>query len=186
MSATLSLTEDQTYTAMRAFLLGLLPAGVEVIVGQDNRVAEPTASDFVVMTTMLQERIETNVVTYEDGLLTDPVSGVGKRFDMTPKKVTIQLDVHGPSSGDNVNVIASMFRSDYAVDAFAATGFDVTPLYASEPHQGPFVNGEQQVEQCWICDAVVQCNPIVTTGQQFAAAVTIGVINVDTTYLPRR
>lgn len=182
MTPTLSLTEDQTYTAVRKVLMNLLP-GVPIIVGQDNRVAEPDADDFVVMLITLQERLSTNVVTYEDGLLVDPVNGLGKRFDLTPKKVTVQLDVHGPASSDNASIVASMWRSDYAVDAFIATGFDVQPLYANEPHQSPFSNGEQQTEQVWICDAVVQCNPIVTTGQEFADTVTVGLINVDTKYL---
>src|SRR5262249_22629310 len=34
------------------------------------------------------------------------------------------------------------------------------------------LNGEQQVENCWQIDAVVQCNPIVTTSQDFAGTLT--------------
>ena len=53
-------------TALRAFLLAILPAGVEVAEGQDNRVAEPGVPNFVLMTPILRPRIGTNVDTYAD------------------------------------------------------------------------------------------------------------------------
>ena len=40
--------QTDVFTALRSFLLGVLPNGVEVIKGQVNRVAEPQGSDFVV------------------------------------------------------------------------------------------------------------------------------------------
>lgn len=188
MTPTLSLSESQTMTALRSFLLGVLAPGVEVVAGQDNRVAEPVGTDFVVMTPTMRERIETNVVTTLDGLLLAmPVPGT--RMDLQPVKFTVQIDVHGPLGSDNAQVITTLFRSEYGANAFAASGFDVTPLYAGEPHQTPFLNGEQQQEDRWSIDAVMQCNPIVTTAQDFAAAISIsatvpgagpgGLINVD-------
>lgn len=193
MTPTISLSESQTMTALRSFLLGVLAPGIEVIAGQDNRVAEPAGTDFAVMTPMMRERIETNVVTTLDGtLLATPVPGT--RMDLQPIKFTVQIDVHGPQSSDNAQVITTLFRSDYGVDAFAASGFDVIPLYASDPHQTPFLNGEQQQENRWSIDTVMQCNPIVTTAQDFAATISIsaaptgvvgGLINVDVIYPAR-
>lgn len=183
MTPTLSLTEAQALTALRTFLIGVLAPGIEVIAGQDNRVPEPAGTDFVVMTPMLRERIETNVTTTFDGYFATP-SVPGTRADMQAIKLTVQIDVHGPAGGDNAQTITTLFRSDYAVDAFAASGFDVTPLYTGEPHQVPFLNAEQQIEERWSIDAVMQCNPIVTTAQDFAAALNIGLIEVDATYPP--
>lgn len=180
MSATLSLTESQTFIALRAFLLDVLPSGVQVLQGQTNRVAEPSASDFVIMTPTIRERIETNVVSYVDPY---PITG-SVQNDLQPTKVTVQIDVHGPSGADNAQIISTMFRSIYAVDQFATSGFDVTPLYADDPKQLPFINGESQYEDRWSIDAVMQANPITTVAQQFAGTLAVGIISVDATYPP--
>jgi hypothetical protein len=43
-------TEDDVFTALRAFLVSVLPDGpVEVVQGQDNRVPEPRAASYVTM-----------------------------------------------------------------------------------------------------------------------------------------
>lgn len=225
MSVTLSLTESQTFTALRLFLLSIMPAGMEVVKSQDNRVPEPVGPDFITMTPLFRERLETNVDTYSDTAFTGSISGntltvtdvslgaikvgaqllgnnlaantavtafgsgtggvgtytvtpsqtvasqvmaSGTQMLLQPTKVTIQLDVHGPNSGDNAQIISTTWRDEYAVDQFATSGFDVTPLYASDPHQVPFMNGEQQFENRWVVDLVMQANPIVTATQQFA------------------
>lgn len=177
-AATISFTETNVFAALRAFLIGVLPSGVEVIRGQINRVAEPKGSDFVLMTQTGRERIETNVETYVDGYPSTP----GVLSLTQPTKVTIQIDVHGPNGAENVQVITTLFRSGYACDIFAASGFDVTPLYTGEPHQAPYMNAEQQVETRWSVDAALQANQIVTVGQQFAGALAIGLIDIDATY----
>jgi len=168
---TLSLTESQTLAALRSFLLAVLPAGVEVVKGQVNRVAEPKGSDFVVMTSTLRERLSTNIDTYTDGHPVNP----GTKASLQPTKVTIQVDVHGPASADNAQIIVTLFRDEFATTAFSASGFDVTPLYASDPRQAPFLNGEQQVETRWTIDAVMHCNPVVTVPQDFFTEVSIDI-----------
>lgn len=225
MSVALSFTESQTFTAIRSFLLSILPAGIEVVKGQDNRVPEPEGGDFVVMTPILRERLETNVDTYSDTAFIGSISGTtltvmsvslgaiavgaqllgnnlaantvvtalwtgtggigtytvspsqtvgsqviaaGTQMLLQPTKVTIQLDVHGPNSADNAQIISTTWRDEYAVDQFATSGVDVTPLYASEPQQVPFMNAEQQFENRWTFDVVMQANQVVTVPQQFA------------------
>ena len=96
--------------------------------------------------------------------------------------MTVQIDVHGPLSGDNTQLISTLFRDPYAFDQFVSSGFDVTPLYMSDPRQLPFLNGEQQVEERWSIDAVIQCNPVITVSQQYFNKATIGTINVQATY----
>lgn len=225
MSVALSLTESQTLTALRSFLLSVLPAGIEVVRGQDNRVPEPVGADFVTMTPILRERLETNVDNYADTAFTGSIAGTtltvtdislgaiavgshllgnnltantavtafgtgtggvgtytvspgqtvasqviatGVQMLLQPTKVTVQLDIHGPNSADNTQIISTTFRDEYAVDQFSTSGYDVTPLYASEPRQVPFIDGEQQYEDRWVIDVVMQANPMVTVPQQFA------------------
>jgi Asp-tRNA(Asn)/Glu-tRNA(Gln) amidotransferase C subunit len=216
-------TQSQIQIPLRAFLLSVLPGGVGVYQGQDNRVPEPIESDFVVMTAMRRERIETNVDTYADasfiasiagaamivtqmqlgtiaaGALvfgtgvaagTAVVSGPGGVGDyvvtgsqtvaseqmatgleniLQPTKVTFQLDVHGPNSADNAEVISTLFRDDYATLWFRRNGYTtVSPLHADDPQQVPFVNDQQQVETRWIVECLMQANQIAVVPQQFA------------------
>jgi hypothetical protein len=235
----LSLTEVQIFTALRSFLLDVLPAGTPVFKAQTNRVPEPHESDFVSMTPILRKRLETNVDSYDSAqdvqvltfaaLTTVPIvgdtvvngsataSGVvtavtttdvtvntltaqyfavgdvvsntthagvvgtmtglayGSATSMQPIEMTIQLDVHGPLSGDNAQIVSTLLRDAYGVDQFATSGFDVTPLYTSDPKQIPFVNGEQQVETRWVVDVALQCNPVVTIPQQYGQTATVAV-----------
>jgi hypothetical protein len=233
----LSLTEAQIFKALGLFLTDVLPAGTPVFVAQENRVPEPHEVDFVSMTAILRERLETNVDSYDsaqdvqvltfatltitptvgDALvngtatatgtvtavagLTVTVNTLTKQYfaigdvvsdtthvgvvgtvtgiaygastSMQPIKMTIQLDVHGPLSGDNAQIISTLLRDAYGVDQFATSGFDVVPLYATDPHQMPFENAESQVEFRYTLDAVLQCNPIVTIQQQYGNALAI-------------
>lgn len=180
MSATISLTERQTIAALRTVLLGFLPAGTEVIRAQVNRVPEPVSPDFVVMTPTLRNRLSTNVETYIDQPLAAPP--VGLRNSLAPTQVTIQLDIHGPASADNAEKITTLLRSEYSTIAFAAIGPAVQPLYAEDPRQLPFINGEAQFESRWVVDVVLQANPIVGTPQEFADELVVTTIEVDTTY----
>ena len=68
-------TQSQIQTALRSFLLNVLPAGVEVIEGQDNRVPEPQGADFVVMTPIRRTRLSTNIDQQADTLFTGSIAG---------------------------------------------------------------------------------------------------------------
>lgn len=67
-------TQSSVQAALRSFLLSFLPAGVEVVEGQDNRTPEPAGADFVVMTALLRTRLSTNVDTYADVAFTGSVA----------------------------------------------------------------------------------------------------------------
>ncbi|WP_457152654.1 phage neck terminator protein [Mesorhizobium sp. P5_C1] len=75
----LSPSQSTIQTVLRLFLLAILPAGVEVVSSQDNRVPEP-AGDFVTMTVSRRGRLSTNVDTFQDcafeASITDPVMTV--------------------------------------------------------------------------------------------------------------
>jgi len=67
--------KDDVLTSLRNFLLSVLPAGTEVIRGQDNRVSAPLGGDFCVMTPLLMNRLETNVDLYGDCAFTGSIAG---------------------------------------------------------------------------------------------------------------
>lgn len=172
---TLSIAESNVIQSLGEFLQSVLPTGFEVMRGQVNRVAEPATADYAVMWPVLRERIETNIDTYDSTAQTKSM--------MQPMKISIQVDVHGPSSADNAQIISTVFRDGLGVDTFKSSGFDVEPLYSDDPRQAPFVNGEQQVEERWILTMAMQANPIVGTSQQSATTVTLNpIIAADVIY----
>lgn len=235
MSVQASMTEAQVLTVLRSFLLSVVPSGVEVIRGEVNRVPEPAGADYIIMWPLDRPRLSTNVVSYFDdpaaqaytsvsqiktevstaidaetglGILSEPVTlyRPGQRNALQPTKMTVQVDVHGPASADNVQTISTLFRDDYACrlfrngpDLFAESastidtevptaiqteGIDAQPLYCSEPRQAPFTNAENQTEFRWTIDLTLQANIVITTPQDFAGAVSVGIINVEATYPP--
>lgn len=89
-----------------------------------------------------------------------------------------QIDAHGPNSADNAQVISTVMRSSFAVDQMAGTG--VTPLFAEDPRQAPFVTAADQYEDRWMVDAHFEIDPIITTPQQFSDSVALTVTDVQT------
>jgi hypothetical protein len=232
-------TQSQIQTVLGNFFQSILPSGVEIVQGQDNRVPEPSGSDYVVMTPLFRDRFATNEDTYADCAFTGSISGtvltvtavqygviaVGSpvyganvaanttvtalgtgtggigTYTVSPSqtvaseamaagiglylqktRVTFQVDVHGPNSADNVQTISTLFRDDYAYQFFVAQGFDVVPLYGDDPKQIPFINGEQQYENRWTLDVVMEANATVTAPQQFADQLAVTVTEVEADY----
>lgn len=106
----------------------------------------------------------------------------GQTIIMQPTEVVMQLDVHGPASADNAQIISTLFRDVYATDQFALIDSNITPLFAENPRQIPFVNAEQQYENRWIIEIHLEANQSVIFPQQFADAVAVDLINVEATY----
>lgn len=205
-TVTIDITHSFILNAVRQFLLLILPAGTEVVRGQANRVPEPTSPNYVVMTPLFGERLSTTVDTYQDNITS------GFRFAQVSMDLTIQLDFHGPSSGDNSQVFVALWRDEYGstvifenaliiaevqtdagdniqtntgADIDITNQFNIVPLYSSDPRQAPFINGEAQYEYRWSVDAHLQFSPTVTLTQQFAAKLgPIGIKQVDATYPP--
>lgn len=68
-------TQDDYFTALRGFMLLQLPAGIEIVQAQDNRVPQPAGSDFVTMNEVGRRRLSTNVTTYADCAFDGTVTG---------------------------------------------------------------------------------------------------------------
>lgn len=176
MPATVSITETQVLTVLRTFILSLVSLdGDHVIRGLQNRAAMP-AGDFIEITASLSAPLSTNVQTYT------PSASTSQNERST--QATIQIDCYGVSAMDNANMLSMMLRSDYACQKFAASGLDMQPLYANDAHQMPFTTGEDQYQERWIFDSVIQINPVVSVPQDFADSLEVGLIDVDVVYPP--
>jgi hypothetical protein len=102
---------------------------------------------------------------------------------LQPTEMTVQLDVHGPDSGDNVQRISTMMRDDYAYLSFTRSSTGIFPLYADSPKQVPFINDSNQVETRWIVEACLQVNATVENiPQEFFEQIVVGLIDVDAFY----
>lgn len=163
-----SIADDQVSTALRSFMLGVLPAGVECVQGQPNRVPEVASDDFVIFTISSDGRLSLNVDTYD--------TGAGTVSAQESRKVRYQLDVHGPNSTDNARVITTLWRSQYACRILAPT---FQPLYADDGQQLPFINGEGQYENRWVLMLYLQVNPAVSTPIEFADTVTVTLVEAE-------
>lgn len=165
MPATLSQTEDAIMEAVRTFLLSVLPTpSPPVVQAQANRVPEPKAANYIVMTPMSRLRLATNVETW-DFADTDPATIVAKHST----EFKVQLDIHGELGSDWAQIIATVIQGDYAFENMPE---GVKPLYATDGHQIPFLNGEHQYESRWAVTLAFQVAPIVSTAMQFAATLT--------------
>jgi hypothetical protein len=180
--ATIDITETVALTALRSFLVSILPSNVEVIRGQVNRVPSPKSSEFVVMTPTVRVRLETNRHHYTDQPAATPP--VGTASIVMPTRETIQLDVHGLTSPNTAQIICALFRDPSTCDFFTALGLNIQPLYAEDPKQIPFETAEQQYDVRWVVDVVLQINPIITQSQQFADELVVGVFSADVEFPP--
>jgi hypothetical protein len=164
--------QSDIQTALRAFLIAILPEGVEVIEGEDNNVGEPASTDFVAMTVMRRPRLGTNVDTL------DPEAGTSTAKQ--PTEIAVQLDVHSAdlaTASDNAQLISTMFRDEFATSFFEQFP-GITPLYAEDPRQSPFINAQQQYEPRYIIDALLQADQAVTTTVQTANTLQVGLFRV--------
>lgn len=173
----ISTTDIDIFTSLRAFILACIPSGMEVVKGQDNGVSMPVGN-FCTMTSKSNGRIETNIVTY-----TDPITIIGTSNNATASEFVVQLDFYGSNSANNAKIIESLAYSEFGNSQF--TNADIKPLYAEEPQQIPLINGEEQYEQRWKMNFHIQYNPIISTPQDFAAALSMNpLINVERAFPP--
>jgi hypothetical protein len=171
---TVSPAQADIETALRTFLIAVVGSSVPVVKGQTNRVPEPSESNFIVFWVMSRERIATNNDTY-DNVATQNIEQSGQ--------VTFQIDVHGPSSADNAQAITTLFRDDFGYQNFTSSNPAITPLHADNPRQMPYINAEDQYEDRWIIDGVIQADQTLSIPAQFANQVTINSV-VNTSTLP--
>ena len=104
-------------------------------------------------------------------------------------KVTIQLDFHAANdtdAGDMANTVSTLLRDEYGVTSFAnqSPNYGVTPLYADDAAQRPFLNDQAQVEFRWVVEAVLQANIVVNIPIEFSDLVAVTPVSVQATYPP--
>lgn len=98
---------SDVFAALRAFLLDVLPEGVDAVAGMPNRVAEPSAPNFVVMSALRSPRLRTNVDTRDDVKFTGSIAVDAASFtaSIDPTRPTTPSEM--PSGTMTVTAVAS-------------------------------------------------------------------------------
>lgn len=169
-----SLTQEEAFTALRALLIAALTAGTEVVRGQTNRVPMPASKNWVNMTP--SRRVP--MATTERGAVPPvaPKPAIGRTDIGLSTRLDTQIDVYGPASAENAQVIVTVFRDLWAVDFLAPYG--LAPLYCSDPAQLPLVPGEQQYIQRWTFEAAMHGSIVTPVPTEFADRLITGLTEV--------
>ena len=101
-------------------------------------------------------------------------------------RVVFQLDIHSPDMGrasDYAQAISTVMRDDTGAMLLQASGLPVTPLYADDPKQIPFMNKESQFENRYVVECHLQADQVITPPQEFADRVDVDRLPVDLFYV---
>lgn len=103
-------TQSDTLVVLGNFLAAILPSGVEIILGQPNRVPEPKAVDYVVMTPIRRPRLATNVNTPSDTVIVGSIAGATLTVtDVVMGELSAGRTVYGSGivAGTRITALAS-------------------------------------------------------------------------------
>jgi len=180
MTYTLSTTDAQVFTALRAFIIDALGPGVEVVRALDNRVPNP-AGPFILISELFRSRIAMNETNYVDTPTVGQTPGVHTETATAATNIAFQFDCYGNGSSDHAQILANIWKSHLAVDFLSS--YNMAPLFNDDPRKMPIINGENQYELRWTFTAHLQVNPGVTTSREFSdTPPSTEVVNVSALY----
>lgn len=180
-------TQQDVYNVLQPFIMAVTGLALEnVIQGLPNRTAMPKpVPGFVSMQATLTKRLRTNIDGGWQGE-DDPTAINSEQGTL----LRVQLDCYGAASGDWGVALSTTIRSEYGCAQLAGTDGEgnpmvppvCQPLYVDDAKLGALVDTEDQYEQRWVVEAILQYNPVTSTPMQFANAVSVSLINVDQRY----
>jgi hypothetical protein len=144
-------TTDNVFASLRSFLLAVLPATgsdgkpVQVVLAQVNRVPEVSSADFVIMTPIRFERIETNVDSYQDCRFTGSIAGT----TMTVSAVQIGAVTPGSTLSSTLIVPGTTVVSQLTGPTGGAGTYQVSQ--AQTVASGTISAGGQTLQQAMKC-----------------------------------
>lgn len=172
-----TITDDDTFTALRAFILAVLPdlTGDNVLQGPMNGVPMPPGPDFVIMVPMDRAGLATTVRDYVPS--EDPAPALGTRETTRSTQVGCMVNFYGENATDNGQIFNQLFRDLYGCDFMRPYG--VQPLWCDDGKQMPLIDGEKQYAVRWMIHALMQINPTISTSQEFADTVAVTMVEAD-------
>lgn len=157
-------TIDNVIDALAAAINIVVP-GVPVVRGQQNLVAQPP-NGYIMLTELFTIDVETYNATYNESAQQTTYT--------TPKKMHIQVDFLGDSSGEWCNAVKTIYKTPWMCAQLEPSGID--PLYMDDGHQSPIIQGSAQYETRWVATLVLQFNPSVVVSEQSATSLNMNII----------
>lgn len=113
----------------------------------------------------------------------------GAKTMLQEAEIRVQVDFHAPDSqaGDHAQTVSTALRDEFGTGFFAALSpplNGVSPLYADDPAQRPFINDQNQFEWRWSLDVHLQLNQVVSVPEEFGDAATITLKDVQALFPP--
>ena len=160
--------DGQVYGALRNWLLGVLPANMQVVQAQQNRVAPPPLP-FASLLLLERERLATNSWTYT----------ATTREVCEPVRLGMQLGLFGPGAGAGAQAVAALWRDPLAAAFFAGLPFSLAPLDVDAPTRSGFWEGEHQYEEHWSMTLHMQVTFQLSIAQDFATTLSVTALSAD-------
>ena len=91
---------------------------------------------------------------------------------------TVQVDFFSPDylSGDFARTVSIGLRDELCSSFFSALApplYNVSPLYADDPRQAPFIDAENQYEWRWMLEVKLQVDETISVPQTYADGITV-------------
>lgn len=176
MSGTLGVTEDSVFATVWDLLAALFGATIaqSIFKGAPNAAATPTGS-YVVLSPGVRVHTSQGVREYDSVAQTITVH--------SNRTYYYQCDCYGPAAPDYAEQIATAWGSMWAAAQTVAASAPFQVLYAEDPVQLNFVNGENMYEQRYMTKLYLQVNQSVTLPQD-SAIEAVTVIDPPVDFLP--
>lgn len=176
----LDITDSDVYAALKSFLALAVPAGTQILQGQQNEIPMPS-TDFVLMTTIgAPKRIGTNVDSTE-AVIDTQGNYLGFTAAVTADyEYRVQADFYGASAESWAMAAELLWRDGIAFDSMPA---NIKPLYTEDMRQAPIVAAENQWIQRWTMTLVLDYRPTWTQPTQAATSIVVVPEPIDV-YLP--
>jgi hypothetical protein len=174
----LDITDTDVYAAVLAFITLVVGPSVEILQGQQNRVAPPL-DPFVLMTALGAERIGTNT----DGTTPVLTSGVVTGFTASVSadyRYRVQVDFYGGAEAEAWATSAELLWRDGI--AFDSMPSNIKPIYSERLEQNPLIDAEHQWRRRWCLLLVLDYRPTWTQPTEAATGVTVGVEPIEVFY----
>lgn len=169
MSATLRVTEDSVFATVWDLIAGLFDTATQQLIfkGFQNVTATPgqNGPSYIVISPGVKVRTSQGSRSYDSVAQTITVERGTTYY--------YQVDAFGPLAPDYADIVTVAWNSMYAATATKDASAPFQVLYADEPSQLNFTNGELQYEQRFTTKLYLQVNQAVTLPQQSADQVVI-------------
>lgn len=122
----ISPSQDDVYNVLTAFLTAIMPAGMPIVRGQENRVPQPRRKNQIVLWPLRLPRIMTNIDDYEDCAFTaaiaDDTMTVSAVLPGYPEIIAVGSTIFGPLGAiDAATIVTELGTGEGGVGTYTVT-----------------------------------------------------------------